>query len=256
MIFYFSGTGNSLYAARLIAEHNNDRIISISEEMLQEKDRYEYKLEEEESIGFVFPIYAWGPPRMVIDFISRLSVPDADDHYVYSLATCGENIGNTMKVLGKALHSRGMKLHSAFSVVMPNNYNLLGDVDSREVAERKLDLAEEQIRDISKVIEAKQTGVFRIRKGPVPFILTGVINPLFNQHALDASRFYATDACTACGLCQDICPTRNIHVEGKPAWGSNCTQCLACINHCPVRAIEYGKYTLKKGRYVNPRVSG
>ncbi len=256
MIFYFSGTGNSLYAARLIAEYNNDHIISIAEEMMQDKNCFQYEPEEEESIGFVYPVYAWAPPRMVIDFVSRLSVPNAGNRYVYSIATCGENIGNTMKALGKALEKRGLKLQSGFSVVMPNNYNVLGDVDSKDDADRKLDRAEERIQEICKVIKAKQSEIFQLRKGPMPAVLTGLINPLFNKYALDASRFYATDACTGCGLCQDVCPTRNIHVDGKPVWNPNCTQCLACIHHCPVRAIEYGKYTVKKGRYINPRVSG
>lgn len=254
MIFCFSGTGNSLYVARLIAEYTNDRVISIPEEMAEDKNCNEYEPEEEESIGFVYPVYAWAPPRMVIDFISRLSLPNADNHYVYSVATCGENIGNTMKALGNALKKRDIKLQSGFSVVMPNNYNILGDVDSKEDADRKLDRAEEQIREICKLIESKQTGIFKLRKGPIPTVLTGLVNPLFNKYALDASRFYATDTCTGCGLCQDICPTKNIHVDGKPVWNVNCTQCLACIHHCPVRAIEYGKYTVNKGRYINPRV--
>ncbi len=252
MIFCFSGTGNSLYAAQLIAEYNKDRIISISEEMMRDQSHYEYEPEEHEAIGFVYPVYAWAPPGMVLDFISRLSLKNAEGCYVYSVATCGDNTGNATKALGKALGARGIELQSGFSVVMPNNYIIIGDVDSHETAERKLNEAEERLRDISRIIGDQKRGIFQLRKGPVPWAFTGLITPLFNKYALDASRFYATDACTGCGLCEEVCPTGNIHVEDKPTWDSHCTQCLACIHRCPVRAIEYGKYTIKKGRYVNP----
>jgi MinD superfamily P-loop ATPase len=67
--------------------------------------------------------------------------------------------------------------------------------------------------------------------------------------------FYATDDCTSCGLCEKLCNTGNIIVDKKPSWGSNCTGCLACIHCCPQRAVQYGKSTIKKGRYKNPNVA-
>ncbi|MEL7656540.1 MAG: hypothetical protein AAGU75_11605 [Bacillota bacterium] len=40
MIFYFTGTGNSLYAAKSISEEQGDRLISIAKEMEQKTDAY------------------------------------------------------------------------------------------------------------------------------------------------------------------------------------------------------------------------
>ncbi|MBR2497846.1 MAG: EFR1 family ferrodoxin, partial [Parabacteroides sp.] len=55
--------------------------------------------------------------------------------------------------------------------------------------------------------------------------------------------------------CERICPTRTISMrEGKPVWADTCVQCVACIHRCPVRAIEYGKETIKKGRYHHPEI--
>lgn len=63
-------------------------------------------------------------------------------------------------------------------------------------------------------------------------------------------KFYATDACTGCGLCTKVCPLKNITLEnGRPSWHGNCTQCQACISICPHTAIEYGKITLGKRRH-------
>ena len=40
--------------------------------------------------------------------------------------------------------------------------------------------------------------------------------------------------------------------EGRPVWQGHCVQCLACLHRCPVTAVQYGKKTANKGRYVNP----
>lgn len=252
MIFYFSGTGNSLDVAKQMAEHCDDSIISIAEEMKKGKVIYEYSLDEGEAVGFVYPVYAWGPPLMVTDFIDKLIIPNAKKHYFYSIATCGENIGNTMDVLKKGLIKNNLHLDSGFSVVMPNTYILMWDVDSEEEMERRLENARKQVRSISKIIQNREPRVFQVKKGPVPFIFTGIINPLFNKYAMDTTKFYAQDTCTSCGLCEEICPVENIKVDGKPVWGSDCTQCLACIHRCPERAIQYGKKTKARGRYINP----
>lgn len=252
MIFYFTGTGNSLYAAQKIAEYNNERIISIPLEMKQKKDSFEYHLAENEIIGFVYPVYAWAPPKMVLDFIDKLSMYDYNNNYIFSVATCGDNIGNTMDVLQRTLKEKHLVLNSGFSIAMPNNYIIIGDVDSKKIEEEKLLKAEEKLQMINKAIKERKRDFFQLEKGPVPFLFTSVINPLFNKHATDATKFYATDVCTSCGLCEKACPTENVSVHQKPVWGSDCTQCLACIHRCPTKAIQYGKGTEKKGRYINP----
>ena len=38
--------------------------------------------------------------------------------------------------------------------------------------------------------------------------------------------------------------------NGKPRWADNCTQCMACIARCPKQAVEYGKSSVGKTRYV------
>ncbi len=252
MIFYFSGTGNSLSAARTLSSDCNDVLRSIPLEMMRGKADSDYVLEDGEAIGFVYPVYAWAPPKMVMEFIHKLSFANYSDHFIYSIATCGDNIGNSMKVLEKALKKKGLTLHSGFSLIMPNNYILLGDIDSKAVEEKKLREADEAMRPITQVVRDRQSGIFEMKKGPVPEFFTGLINPLFNKYALDAGKFYATDGCTSCGRCEEVCLTDNIKVSGKPSWGGNCTQCLACIHSCPERAIQYGNITINKGRYLNP----
>lgn len=261
MIFYFSGTGNSLQAAKSIAEYQGDRLVSIAALMSKSREKYEFELKENEAVGFVYPVYAWGPPSMVLQFIDKLKFTNYADHFIYSLATCGDNIGNTMKLLERALKRNGLTLDSGFSVRMPNNYIITYDVDPKELENEKLVMAEKTLGKINKVIAERQKGVFDVVKGFMPGLLTSVVNPLFSKYAMGASKFYATDHCTGCGVCEKICNCRNIKlVEGsgkqqkRPVWGSECAQCLACLHYCPTRAIQYGKGTEKKNRYTNPNV--
>lgn len=60
MIFYFTGTGNSLQVAKNIGNCQGEELISISSLMCKEKEFYEFSLENTEKVGFVFPVYAWG----------------------------------------------------------------------------------------------------------------------------------------------------------------------------------------------------
>ena len=68
--------------------------------------------------------------------------------------------------------------------------------------------------------------------------------------------FYFDNNCSACGICEEICPVNNIIlVEGKPQWQNKCQLCLACINYCPEEAIQFEDQTKKKQRYHQPEIT-
>ncbi|MEG0774702.1 EFR1 family ferrodoxin [Clostridium sp.] len=255
MIFYFSGTGNSLYVAKSITKENKEELVSITAMLKDDKPSYEYNLKDNEVVGFIYPIYAWAPPKQVLQFIEKLKFNNYKNNYIFTVATCGENIGKTIEVMGKALGKKSLTLNSGFSIKMPNNYIILGDVDSKEVEKKKLLEAESIIAEINNTIKSKANGVFKVEKGFMPGLLTNVINPLFSKGAANTKKFYSNDKCTGCGICEKVCNCSNINVQGRPIWGSNCTQCLACVHLCPTSAIQYGNGTIKKGRYKHPSIN-
>ena len=254
MIFYFSGTGNALYAAKKIVQQG-ERIVSIAKEMRKQQESYQYTLKENETITFVYPVYAWAPPKMVVTFIKHLKFIGYQNNYVTSIATCGDSIGDTMGVLDKALNENGMTLASAFSVTMPNNYIIMGNTDLKEEEEKKLFIAENHLNQIRDIIWHRQKGVFELEKGVFPKIITKVINPMFQKHGMNLTKFYADSKCISCGICEKVCNGGCITVDDKPTWEGECTQCLACIHCCPTGAIQYGKGTERKGRYKNPSIT-
>jgi hypothetical protein len=101
-----------------------------------------FELKNDEIVGFVHQVYAWAPPEIVLNFIDRLKLVNYNDNYTFSIATCGDNIGNTMKVLSNHLKMKHIKLNSGFSVQMPNNYIISFDVDPVEIEKKKLLFAE------------------------------------------------------------------------------------------------------------------
>ena len=66
LVIYFSGTGNSRYAAESLAKRLNDSLIS-SNEYIKEGKTADFS--SEKPYIFVAPTYSWRMPRIFSDFI-------------------------------------------------------------------------------------------------------------------------------------------------------------------------------------------
>ena len=248
MIFYFSGCGNSKHVAETIAAGLNDTLTFIPE--AAREGRYDYTLAEGERLGFVFPIYSWAPPRLVLDFVKELKLKAKPD-YLYFACTCGDNCGLTEKVFRKAVEEKGWSLSACFSVQMPETYiGMAGfKLDTPENAKLKIDKADDLLkRNITRLINKEHFSEMVV--GSLAWLKTYLVNPGFNRSATDDSKYCVTEACIHCGKSVETCPLKNISLEeGRPKWHGHCTMCRGCYHHCPVNAIQYGKATVGKGQY-------
>lgn len=236
MIFYFSGTGNSRWAAQQLAALTDDRAQDIA--LLDTVP----DCTAEAQIGLVFPVYAWGAPEPVLKFAKNLPAAKA---FSFAVATCGSEAGHALKKLAKVF-----PLQSSYSLVMPNNYIIGADLDEEAIARAKIDAAEKELAVIAQEVAARRP-VYRVTEGSMPVLKSGPVNFGFNRFARSTKAFYATDACNGCGRCAQNCPAGAIRLEaGKPVWGTACYQCLRCLHECPQQAIQYGKETETKGRYT------
>ena len=253
MIFYFSGCGNSRHVAETLAAGLNDKLVFIPD--AARENRYEYELAEGESLGFVFPIYAWAPPKLVLDFIEKLMIkvpePVEGPTYIYFACTCGDQSGLTEKVMRKALMAKGWSLSACFSVQMPETFiGMAGfKLDSEENVKRKYANTDATLtRNIPRMLNKEHFS--EMTKGSAAWLKTYVINPGFNRLATNDTKYLSTEACIHCGKCGEACPLKNITLEnGRPKWNGHCTMCMSCYHHCPVNAIQYGKATVGKGQY-------
>ena len=121
MIFYFTGTGNSLWVAKALSEALGEPLISIADELRKEEEGLAYPVRPDEKILFVYPVHSWGPAVPVTRFISRLALNGYAGQPVYSVSTCGDECGYTDLLIGKALGKSAISLTAAYSVLLPNN---------------------------------------------------------------------------------------------------------------------------------------
>ena len=250
MIFYFSGTGNSRWVAEQLATAFSETLVSIAD--VYSSDRV-FTLAPRERLCFVFPVYSWGPPPVVLRLVASIRLTEKPA-YLYFVCTCGDDTGMTADIFCEAVRKRGWECQAGFSVVMPNTYVCLPgfDIDWRDIAETKCSLAEERVAEIVRLVGENVRRIDCLA-GRFPRVKSYLIRPLFNRFWTSPEHFRVEDSCVSCGKCVQVCPLHNIQlVEGKPVWGKECASCLACYHHCPRHAVAYGKYTRGKGQYTFP----
>lgn len=246
MIFYFSGTGNSKFAAEEIAKVTNDQLISLNE--LIKSNSTQDMTNQETAMTFVYPTYAWQLPRLVQAFIRKTNFPGAKD--VYFVMTCGSDSGHAVHHIRKLCAEKLWNLKGFAEVIMPDNYTMLTSIANEKQARKMIDQAIPPIREIARQIKQQDPFFLWRNQGLLGKILSDMVNPLFYFVFVRTKGFHVTDSCTGCEKCKKLCPCNNIEMEKKkPVWGSHCTHCMACINRCPVTAIEYGKRTRGRKRY-------
>lgn len=248
-LFVFSGTGNSLAAAqeiqRSLPDFEIQRITTQTEPFIPEQT---------ESVGLVFPVYAWGMPHAVVNWIKKLKL---NSHpYLFALATCGGGGAGTLLQCRKLIALQGGKLSLGAFVTLPSNYILWGDAPKPEVQQKMFERASEKIQSLIPLIEKKQSRPMEKGSVPANFFLSKILYPLAVKHFKDTGKkFQIQENCTGCGICEKICPSGNIRLENqKPRFSLNCEQCLACLQWCPENAISYAGKTKDRRRYHHPEI--
>ena len=248
MILYFSGTGNSEYAAKRIGRELDDEVVCLFEKI---RSRDFTKMHSDRPWIIVTPTYAWRIPRIIQEWLMKTAL--AGNRDIYFVMTCGGSIGNAGSGSEKLCSAKKLNYMGCTAVVMPENYIAMFDVPAQKESLEIIQRAEQTINEAILTIKngkafSRPAVTFQDRMN------SGIVNNLFYPVFVHAKKFYAADTCISCGKCAKICPLNNIRMENrKPVWGKNCTHCMACICHCPTEAIEYGKHSKGKPRYVCPK---
>ena len=246
VIFYLSGSGNSLYAAQQIAEKLEEcRLETIGSYL-----RKPYPVEDE-AVGIVCPVYCFALPPVVAQFLEKLQ---AKPNYCFGVVTIGGNQGRALKQMSEALNAKGITLNYAQTVIMPDNFFGIPDEKRKEqlkaVEPTIAKFAEEIAQGKADVAAVKEAMLWKLFGTSASWwYLKNRLN--FEKMTVDAAK------CVGCGICADICQMKNITlVDGKPTFGTSCANCLGCVHWCPQSAISAGKLTVDNTRrYVNPNIN-
>ena len=245
MIFYFSATVNSRHIAMRIAESIGDSAVPITDCL--KKEKYNFITQPDEKIGFVCPVYNFGLPVTVIDFIDRLNL-NTKSSYIFTVVTFGGLSGGASKMLRKKLAEKGLDAAALYSVRMPDTWTPVYDVSDKEKL-RKINLRADKKTDrIIRSIKRNAKGNFDFYR--LPFC-EGAYKGYENMRS--TSTLSVNEKCTGCALCQKQCPVDAIEIQGgRPVWvKEKCAMCLGCLHHCPEFAIQRGEKTAMHGQYVH-----
>ena len=244
MILFFSGTGNSNYVAKRIADALDDALVNLNDRI---KASDTSSVETGERVIIVTPTYAWRIPRVVRNWLRKTELRGA--RLVWFVMTCGSEIGNADKYNRELCAEKEISCMGTAQIVMPENYIAMFSAPQADEARQIVAKAEPSIDRAIAAIQRNQPFA-PTRNNLYDRFMSGPVNPIFYKFFVKADAFTVSDTCIGCGQCVKRCPMNNVTLkDGKPSWGKNCTHCMACICYCPKEAIEYGKKSVGQPRY-------
>lgn len=246
IIYYFTGTGNSLKVAKDVREHLKEgRLVKICRDNMSMAEE-----NTSDKVGIVYPVYFGGIPLIVKEFLEALKLEKHS--YFFAIATYGSGAGASIKQIEEIINKKEVNLSAGFGINMPGNYQVMYPPYPEEKQQKFFKDEKEQIVKIAEMIKNRQTN--RMNSNVAAEMFSGLMYKIFNPKDKDKN-FWANGKCNGCATCSKVCPANNIEMsEGIPKWHHKCELCVACMQWCPQQAIQYKKNTVKRGRYHNPDV--
>ena len=261
MIFYFSGTGNTKWAASKLASATHEDLISIAPYMRADDSSHTlaepFILKENERLGFVFPVHGWRVPKLVREFIGRMKVqraePDATRSqtlsdisgnsasadasgisasagnsagslpFAFCVCTAGDSIGLTIENLNEVI-SQNPSLQALGITKVSSSYSLIMPESYVGLPFMDVDTKKKEIWKKSKSAQELAVICEEIfdRKEGVSRLVKGPIPWFFTK--------------VVGGFFENMLITdKRFHVEKD-----KCVKCGICANVCPVGDIKGG----------------
>jgi ferredoxin len=256
---YFSGTGNSwkiMHTCQTFFEQQGHQV-----EMLEIKTN-ESVIPEASIIGFCFPVYAFGIPRICLNYLKCLKRSETKQK-IFVLITAGnqDQSGFAVSECRRIVKLKNGDLFYSDVIQMPINWTTSpkppfppSKDEAKIIIERGVAHAK---KCASQIIEEKRhKHRFKL---PYRYPILKFFWDYWSFKYLGIQNmwrmFKTYESCTGCGLCEKKCPTGSVSlIGGKPVWSSTCEQCMRCVNFCPQEAIyqNFGGETKGKNKYIEP----
>jgi len=253
---YFSGTGNSYKiidtCKEIFIQNGNKATLS----SITDKSNIN---EDADLIGFCFPVYAFGIPRICRKYLLNLPIfKNPINTFILITAGNSDESGFSVGESTKILKRKGLNVTYSKVIQMPINWTVSMNPPSKEEAQLIINTGAFRAKEIAQDI---LNGVLyhHTFNYPSRYSKLGFYKDYYLFKWLGVSNLwknYRTDeTCDSCGLCEKICPTGSIQIiDNKPKWLKTCEQCMRCVNYCPKQAIfQKGEGSIKgKNIYYEP----
>ena len=238
VLYFFSGTGNTLWVSRIFAEEMSKYGTETS--IIPLPCPVPENIEDDTILAVAFPVYSQTAPPFVCDWLRNLPETKKGTPVII-ISTLAGLSGLVKGPFHHLLKKKGYRPLAIREFIMPPNF-IHQHSDERKNSIIK-ERAKPAIADFAKEL-AKGNAKWPWR--PSFTLLQFLVEKIFRHCGSGwLGRGFKADRskCTRCGLCMNLCPVKNISPgnEGFPGWSNKCQQCLRCINYCPTNAIDNGR---------------
>lgn len=269
-LYYFSGTGNSLFIAREVQKRiPGSKLIPIVR--LLKQDRI---ISKAGAVGIVFPAHALSVPIAVRKFLRKLDLSGAQ--YVFAVASRFGTVFHGFSLVDRMLRRKGKRLNAHFIIDMPNSDTRHGvyvepSKEEMMACERaaiaRIEAGVQIIMDRGSHSEDVKNHWIQSASNPVSalfvdrFVLAAFA---VSEYIGGVNYFCHDDKCKSCGMCEKVCLSGKISMAGgKPVWNKTklCYMCFACLNFCPAKSVQINdipgvkSQTRTNDRYPHPYAS-
>ncbi|HPS12269.1 MAG TPA: EFR1 family ferrodoxin [Prolixibacteraceae bacterium] len=245
IIHYFSGTGNTAHAVKMVTDRLREqdfevKLIPINKNVKPPETTPDFHL-------IAFPVLSWAAPVLVKKYLSEMKTKAKTP--VAILAINGAIIsggkmekgytGQALEEVETMLKRRGFDVFLTGNASFPDNWTQFTNPCAPDAIRAIFQEGELEVRSFTEKFLSGEKELYRC--GLRNIIWSGIIAYLFDYVGRRVlGKFYIADQnCTGCGICVKSCPVGAIKMgKWKPWWRTTCEDCNRCINICPEKAIQ------------------
>lgn len=248
ILYYFTGTGNSLSIAKTIAS-------TLTNTMLTPINQMEYSdpiQPNADIVGIIYPTYFLDIPEPVKNFMKHLHITNGTYFFLY--ANYGATLGNALYNAYELCNRTGNMVGATFEVALPDNSIIFPTAPMEQSIMLKEGFT--KTKKHANLILSKT--VTPPPKHSYKYQLLGSIMNHTGLLYLGMNRIQILpDKCTNCNLCVSVCSSQNIKKGTTiPQVDNRCSMCYSCIHYCPNEAIRFKRMKPKtKFQYRHPDIT-
>jgi len=249
-IHYFTGTGNSWWAARRLADTAGAQGVDVRIRAVPTRGKpLGFAPKYHDLIGFSYPTHGFCLPWRMLKYF--LALPRSRACFFLINNRAGMKFGGvfTPGISGLAvllplliLIVKGYRPAGVLPLDTPSNWVAVHPGLSRGTVDAIMERRERDLEKLRKKL-AGGYGSFPM-KFWVMLPLDILVSPVsvgymaFGRFLLTAT-YFADAGCDGCGLCAAHCPVGAIRmIRGRPLWTIGCESCMRCLNVCPRRSAH------------------